>query len=248
MGEAEAAIYRARLEAFEGRFAMKGVNKPHLFLTWVDALIRHPRILDAVEDLLGPDLLCWSSSFFIKEPREGTFISWHQDATYWGLSSTAVATVWLALSPSTKASGCVKFVHGTHLTQVRHTETHAERNLLSRGQEVAVEVDERDAVHAILSPGQASIHHVLLFHGSEPNESDDRRIGLAIRYTATDVRQLSGARDTAVLVRGRDAHGNFELLPPPIADLDPAGLALHARITGRPLVPAEPSRLPHAPT
>lgn len=238
LSEEAARDYRGKLEDFERRFQMKGINKTHLFLTWVDELIRNKKILDAVEDVLGPNILCWSSNFFIKEPHDPSFISWHQDATYWGLSSNNITTVWLAFSPSTKESGCVKFVQGTHHSQVAHNDTHDETNMLSRGQEIAVEVDERDAVHAILRPGQASMHHVLLFHGSEPNVSDDRRIGLAIRYATTDVRQLGGERDNAVLVRGKDEFSNFDLLPAPKMDMDPDGIALHTKVTGRKLVAA----------
>lgn len=234
MSEEEARSYRAKLEATGQDQKGLSLHLGHLFLTWMDELIRLPAILDAVEDVLGQEnLLCRGGAFFIKEPHDRSFISWHQDATYWGLSSTNITTVWLALSPSTKESGCVKFVPGTHLSQVEHKDTRDERNLLSRGQEVAVEVDEKDAVHAILKPGQASMHHVLLFHGSETNDSDDRRIGFAIRYTTPDVRRLDGKKDFATLVRGKDKHGNFHLLPAPKTDMDPDGLALRERVQQR---------------
>ncbi len=150
-------------------------HRSHVLFSWIDEMIRHPKILDAVEDLLGPDILCWNTSFFIKEARDPGFVSWHQDATYWGLSSSDVATAWVAMSPANKVSGCMKFVAGTHLKQVEHEDTFDKNNLLTRGQEIAVEVDEAQAVHVELKPGQASLHHVLLFHGSEPNRSDERR-------------------------------------------------------------------------
>ncbi len=233
----EAAAARARLEAIEAaqggplKAAMR--HKPHLLFPWLNDLIRHPRILDAVADVLGPDLLCWSTTFFIKEAADAGFVSWHQDATYWGLSAPDVTTLWLALTPANRVSGCMKFVPGTHRAQVGHRDTFDPDNLLTRGQELEVAVDERDAVLVELAPGQASLHHVLLFHGSEPNRSADRRIGLAIRYIPTSLRQIAGPRDSATLVRGQDRFGHFDHEPPPCADLDPASLALHAAITAR---------------
>ena len=174
---------------------------------------------------------CGSTSFFIKEARDPGFVSWHQDATYWGLSSPDVCTAWIALSPANKISGCMKFIPGTHKKQVEHADTFHQDNLLTRGQEIAVEVDESKAVYAELKSGQASLHHVLLFHGSAPNRSDDRRIGLAIRYVPTYVRQAVGAKDSATLVRGIDEHKNFASEPRPKVELDPEGVAFHRAAT-----------------
>ena len=233
----EAGEYRKRLEDYEARSGgpLQGAmrHKSHLLFTWLDELIRHPRILDAVEDVLGPNILCWSSSFFIKEPHDPGFVSWHQDSTYWGLSSPDVTTVWLAFTPANDVNGCMKFVPGTHKIQVVHRDTFNKDNLLTRGQEIAVEVDEDKAVLAELKPGQASLHHVLLFHGSAPNRSSDRRIGFAIRYVPTYVRQIAGERDSAMLVRGTDEYHHFDPEERPDADLSPKALAQHAAITAR---------------
>jgi hypothetical protein len=231
LDDAELADYGRRLsesEARHGHLAGPLAQKPHLLFTWAAELVRHPRVLDAVEDILGPDLLCWSSSFFIKQPRDPAFVSWHQDATYWGLDRPDILTVWLALSPARRENGCMKIVPGSHRTQVAHRDTFEPGNLLTRGQEIAVEVDEAEAVYMELAAGQASIHHVLLFHGSPPNASDVRRLGLAIRYMPTSVRQASGVRDTATLVRGTDRYGFFDLVPPPEADMSDAAVAAHA--------------------
>ena len=234
-----AAECRARLEAFEqandGPLRGELRHKPHLLFPWLNELVRHPRILDAVEQLLGPNLLCWSSSFFIKEANDPGFVSWHQDGTYWGLSSPDVVTAWLAFTPANTINGCMKFIPGTHLIQVPHTDTFHKDNLLTRGQEIAVEVDEDQAVLAELRPGEASLHHVMLFHGSAPNRSSDRRIGLAIRYVPTHVRQIAGERDSATLVRGVDIFHYFEHEPAPSADYSPEARALHAAITERQL-------------
>ena len=235
LSDDEVVACRRQLEAYEvktgGPIQGEMRHKSHLVFPWINDLMRHPRVLDAVEDILGPNLLVWSTSFFIKEARDPGFVSWHQDATYWGLSSPDVCTAWIALSPANKISGCMKFIPGTHKKQVEHADTFHEDNLLTRGQEIAVEVDELKAIYAELKPGQASLHHVLLFHGSAPNQSDDRRIGLAVRYVPTYVRQAVGAKDSATLVRGIDEHKNFASEPRPRVELDPEGLAFHRAAT-----------------
>ena len=235
LSPAEVAAFRGKLEAYErdsgGPISGAMRHRSHVLFTWVNDLVRHPRIVDAVEDVLGPNLFCWNTSFFVKEARDPGFVSWHQDATYWVLSTPDVMTVWVALSPANKVSGCMKFIAGTHKTQVAHADTFNKDNLLTRGQEIAVDVDEADAVYAELAPGQASLHHVLLFHGSAPNQSDDRRIGLAIRYIPTHVKQAVGARDWATLVRGVDSFGHFDPEPRPVRDLDPAAIAFHKQVS-----------------
>ena len=232
----EASGYRRQLEAAEasGRLPAGALrSKSNLLLTWVDELVRHPSVLDAVESVIGRDLLCWGTSFFIKEPRNNSFVSWHQDLTYWGLDPADIVTAWLALSESTTENGAMRVVPGTHTSEVvPHKDTFAADNLLSRGQEISVEVDERRAVTLELQPGEMSLHHVKLIHGSDPNPSDKRRIGLAIRYVPTYVRQTAGMTDSAMLVRGDDKFGNFLAETPPAADLSDAALAHHAEMTG----------------
>ncbi len=232
----EIAGFRGRLEAVEratgGPLGGQMRNKPHLLFTWADAIVRDARILDAVEDLLGPDLFCWSSSFFTKEARDPAFVSWHQDATYWGLSDPDVVTAWVAFSDSQVDNGCMRVMPGTHLhAQLPHKDTFAEGNLLTRGQEVQVDVDPSKAVDVLLQPGEMSLHHVLLVHGSDPNTSDRRRIGFAIRYVPAYVRQVAGPRDSAMLVRGEDRYGHFEHEPQPKVDMGEAERATHRRIT-----------------
>ena len=236
LSRAEADGLRRMLEAFEtsGR-GMQGAvrHKPHLLFTWLNDLIRHPRILDAVEDIVGPDILCWGTSFFIKEPRNPGYVSWHQDSTYWGLEPPDIITAWVAFTDSNRANGAMRVIPETHkLDQVPHHDTFAAENLLSRGQEILVDVDERKAVMLELAAGEMSLHHVRLIHGSDPNPSDERRIGFAIRYIPTYVRQVAGSHDTATLVRGEDRFHNFEPEQRPDADLSPAAIAHHADITG----------------
>jgi chlorinating enzyme len=231
----DAARFRAGLEGFEAQHPDQKAllrNKTHLALAWADELIRHPGILDAVESVIGPNILCWGSSFFIKDAHDPGFVSWHQDSTYWGLEPPDIVTAWVALSESVVANGAMRVVPDTHkMDQVPHRDTFAANNLLSRGQEIAVDVDPAQAVTLVLQPGEMSLHHVRLIHGSDPNPSDRRRIGFAIRYLPTHVRQTVGTRDSATLVRGVDTYGNFLPERRPEADLAPAALAFHAEIT-----------------
>jgi ectoine hydroxylase-related dioxygenase (phytanoyl-CoA dioxygenase family) len=236
LSEADALAYRGKVEAFEAGHGliMKTAyrNKPHLVFKWANDLIRHPRIVDAIEDLLGPDLLVWGSSFFIKEPHDPAYISWHQDSTYWGLSHPDIVTAWVAFSVSDVPSGAMRVMPGSHLKdQLPHTDTFAQNNLLTRGQEVAVEVNEKEAVDLVLRPGEMSLHHVRMVHGSEPNRADYRRMGFAIRYVPTYVRQTAGPKDYATPVRGVDRFHHFDYEPVPQTDFGEQELAAHKRIT-----------------
>jgi len=237
MDEDEAMRLRAELEAVEARMGgpLRGDlrHKSHLLFPFLADLVRHPRLLDAVEDVLGPDLLCWNTNFFIKEAENPAFVSWHQDSTYWGLSAPEVATAWVALTPSNAANGAMAVIPGSHtLDQIPHRDTFDRHNLLTRGQEIEVEVDETKAVLLTLAPGEMSLHHVRLVHGSAPNPSKGRRIGFAIRYIPTHIRQLEG-EDSATLVRGTDRFGHFAHEPRPASEMAPEMIALHKRLTER---------------
>ena len=237
LSAAQAAHYRHCLEQHE---AIAGQplqgnlrHKTHLLFTWADELVHNPEILDAVSDVIGPDILCWTTNFFIKESSSEGFVSWHQDSTYWGLDPDDVVTAWVAFTDATPENGYMQFIPGTHkVEQLPHLDTFHRDNLLSRGQEIAVEVDTSKAVGIALRAGEMSLHHIKLVHGSEPNRSADRRIGLAIRYIPTYVRQTK-VRDAAMLVRGTDKYGHFDAEPRPRADLDAAALAAHAESVGR---------------
>ena len=237
MSEAEALAIRSKLEGYErrsgGPLAGDLRHKTHLLFPWLADLVRNSRIVDAIEDLYGPNLLCWTTNFFIKEANNPAFVSWHQDSTYWGLSTPDVVTAWVALTPSNHANGAMTFIPGTHKSdQLEHRDTFAKNNLLTRGQEVAVDVDDSKAVTIELRPGEISLHHVRLVHGSPANPSNDRRIGFAIRYIPTSVSQVAG-EDSATLVRGVDTFHHFDPEPRPSSDMQSDFVALHRRITER---------------
>ncbi|WP_454726744.1 MULTISPECIES: phytanoyl-CoA dioxygenase family protein [Cupriavidus] len=237
MSVEKALELRKRLEDFEhsdSPLVKKALNlKSHLLFPWLNELVSSDAVVNAIDDLYGENLLAWASSFFIKNPHDPAFVSWHQDSTYWGLSKPDVVTAWVALSESNRANGAMQVIPGTHLLdQIPHRDTFSENNLLTRGQEIAVDVDESKAVSIELEPGEMSLHHVRIVHGSPPNDSANRRIGYAIRYIPTYVRQLEGD-DSATLVRGTDTFNTFEHEPKPAAELDPAFVALHQQIGER---------------
>lgn len=226
----EARSLRKKLERVErdaGSRAPELRTDLHLLTRWAWDAVRDPRIVEPVRRLLGPDLLLWSLNWFIKEPRDGKFVSYHQDATYWGLEPHDVVTAWIALSDTGPESGPMRFVPGSHRGALcDHRETWESDNLLSRGQTIDHAFSDEQTVLAPLQIGEMSIHHVRLIHGSEPNHSEDRRIGMVARFAATHVRQTR-VEDTAVLVSGRDDYGHFQLLPAPEVDMGEAEQTRH---------------------
>ncbi len=199
----------------------------HLLLPSFYDLALSEKVLDAVEAVLDPNLLVWSSGFFLKDPGDEKFVSWHQDSTYWGLEPPEITTAWIALTPSVSESGCLRVVPGSHTQgQVAHIDSFAETNMLSRGQEIAVDVREDEAHDIELQPGEMSLHHVRLVHGSEPNRAPYPRVGFAIRYIPTHVRQ-NGGRTFKVPARGHDDYRHFDRPPRPDAALSPAAWDTH---------------------
>jgi non-heme Fe2+,alpha-ketoglutarate-dependent halogenase len=198
-------------------------TSPHLLFPWLYDLATLPSVLDPVERILGPDLLIWSSQFFTKDPGDGGFVSRHQDSTYWGLEPNTITTAWIALTRSIPESGCMQVVPRSHLMdQLPHSDTFADGNLLSRGQEISVDVSEMETIDVVLQPGEMSLHHVQLVHGSQPNQANWSRLGFVVRYIPTSVRQMGG-RTRATLVRGEDRYNHFELTGPPDGELTETG-------------------------
>jgi len=216
------AYWEANIGRFEGCLPRERIAlqiDTHFALRWVYELAARPEILDAVEQVLGPDILIWNTHWFPKFPGDGSYVSWHQDATYWGLNPPNVTTAWIALTPSFRENGCLRVIPGTHSGELLpQRETFAPSNMLSRGQEIAVDVDETRAVDLELKPGEFSLHHIGIVHGSGANRADVARIGLAVRYIAPNVRQLGAEPDLVMLARGRDGFGHFEIVDPPVGD------------------------------
>jgi hypothetical protein len=232
----ETRHYRGCLAEFEaregGKISGQKRNKPHLFLKWLDELVRHPRILDVVEDLIGPNILLYHAQWFIKEPHTPDFVSLHQDSAYWSLDRPDGLSAWLAFDDCDLESGCMQVVPDTHKEPLDHVERVEPTNMLWRGQTVDRPIDMSRLANFVLKGGEMSLHHARIVHGSGPNRSSRRRIGYSIRYLPTYVRR-EGPRDSAMLVRGVDAYSHFDLEAPPAYDYDPAAVRLHEEVTKR---------------
>lgn len=228
--EDEAARLRQALEQAEAKWpeAFTGAarNNAHYNIAILDEIVHDAGLVDAVEDLIGPDILNYGTVLFIKEAHDPGFVSWHQDACYMGLEPHVGVSAWIALSPSTTESGCMRMIAGSHHDEMHdHNDTFGEENILTRGQEIEG-VDETRAVEIPLRPGQASFHCPRVIHSSQPNNSDDRRIGFVIQsYLPPHVVQTK-ARTHAQLVRGNDPYGNFEIAPRPNRDMAPDDVVL----------------------
>ncbi len=229
MSEDEAASYLARLEQAEADYPKQlnaeNRNNLHLTFTCFDELTHHPVMLDAVEDLLGPDFSLWGSVLFAKEPQSQHFVSWHQDATYMGLEPHDFLTPWIALTPSNRENGCMTMLPGTHRNGVhKHDETFAEDNILTRGQNIPA-IDVESGVDLILRPGQMSIHHALTIHGSQPNHSTQRHLGYALQsFVGPHVQQIIG-QNTWQPVRGQCERPDMIALSRPQQDMATTAVA-----------------------
>lgn len=223
-------LERAELEwpeAFEG----SARNNAHLCITCLDEIVHNEVLLDAVEDLIGPDILNYGTVLFIKEPQDSGFVSWHQDARYMGLEPHVGITAWIALSESNDESGCMKMIPKSHGEIREHEDTFGADNILTRGQEVHG-VDERKAVSAQLRPGQASFHSATIIHSSQPNRSNDRRIGFVIQpFMPPHVIQTK-SRVAAQLVRGKDPYNNFDKAGRPAHDMNPKDVSFRDKVNG----------------
>ncbi len=225
----EAAKYRAKLEAAEQALGPLHF-KPSIYTLLRSAyeLASHPAILDAVEAVIGPDIMLYDATFIIKEPNTAAHVSWHQDLTYWGLShSQKVTSTWLAISNATAENGCMQMIPGSHRTgQLKHENTDDPDNVLYLGQMVQG-ADLSTAKHCTLMAGEASIHHGWTVHSSLPNKTDERRIGFNAQYIAPEVYNTSGIKIPAMLMRGDCEHDHFIMEEPAVGEADPVSRARH---------------------
>ena len=226
ISENEALSIKNQLEQVEADFPdeinAQSRNNLHLSFAFLDVLAHNTIIVDAMEDLIGPDIALWASVMFIKEPSSKQYVSWHQDATYMGLDSIDFPTPWIALSPSNRDTGCMTMISGSHHSEIQiHKDTFAENNILTRGQ-VIPEVDKSKAIDLILEPGEMSIHHGAIIHGSQPNNSDQRRIGFSLQsYVSPSIKQVVG-RNIWTHIRGKKRQDNDGIeLDRPKYNMDP---------------------------
>jgi non-heme Fe2+,alpha-ketoglutarate-dependent halogenase len=200
-----------KMEAFAGGRLRPGQTKQlHLHHRWAYDLALHPAILDAVEDILGPNILVHDTSLFANHPHDEKYVSWHQDGYYAKLSAARFTSAWVALSESDQENGCLRVLVGSHTGEYPHQEHPSPDNMLGTGMTVELAIDESRVRDVALRPGEISLHHGNIVHGSGRNTSDRKRIGFAIRYVAPEVCQQA-PHHAVLLARGRDDYGHYEL-------------------------------------
>jgi hypothetical protein len=191
------------------------ISTAHLRFARIYELVRHPKIVGPVSDLLGPNVVAWGSHFFCKMPHDGKRVAWHQDSTYWPLSPTKTVTVWLAIDDADPENANMRFIPKSHTHGLLNYEkSNDERDVLN----MVIDNPEQygdAAVDVALKAGQFSMHSDQLLHGSEANDSDRRRCGLTIRYAAADVKAWYEWDKKGIVVLGEDAGGNWMNLPSP---------------------------------
>jgi len=222
---ARGAYERLELQTSE-RSAKGRITNAHQYDEAFFKLATHPRVLEIVETLMGPDIIILSTGFFVKAPSSSDkFVAWHQDTMYWGLTPPFALTVWLAIDDADTENGCMRVIPGSHrLGLLPHGISGREGNLLGGDQEIdTVHFDESSAVDFCLNAGFASLHHGELIHGSNPNHSTRRRCGMTMRFTHPGVSPVTDGpfpfKEQPILVRGEDRFGNFQLAPLPFGDL-----------------------------
>jgi len=228
----------ARLEASLGCSVAdadpKWRSHGHYHSLWLADLVSHPRILDAIEDLIGPDILVWTSTFFIKDAGSETYAAWHQDGGYFGIEPKVSVCAWVALTEATRDAGCMEQLSFHGRPRLYHHVPLGLKNSINRaGQTIAEPFDETNPTAMALPAGSFSLHHELAIHRSAPNRAKHRRVGIGINYMPPSARIDSDVRCKAMLVRGEDRYGHFDLAPPAGGERDAAALALHQEATDR---------------
>ncbi len=210
----------------------------HLLADWIYNLCISPILLDAVEEVIGRNILIQSADIFIKPAKGKKHINWHQDANYWGLEPYELVTGWIALTDVNIDNGCMNYLPKSHLqNKIEHIETFDKNSDLTRGQQVKINIDKKEIVPVVLKKGQAALHHCLLAHGSGPNKSESHRIGIAVRYLPTHVKQTKGPPISMILARGTDDYKNFKMDKIPKGDFDNEAIAEHD-LASRPHAPS----------
>lgn len=213
----EVALFRGALESIAnncGQDSLKRLDRLHLFFKWAHRLVTQQALLNAVGDILGDDILIYGTLVFYKPPHDSSYASWHQDSVYSGLHLTPSTSAWIALTASHQANGCMRVIPGSHkLGSLNHVNV-CDPNLLNRrGERVNMTVDESRAVDVLLQPGEMSLHQSTIVHGSNPNQSDEPRIGFIVRFVTSQFTN----RDWPLLrVRGAADCSRLKLAEPPL--------------------------------
>jgi non-heme Fe2+,alpha-ketoglutarate-dependent halogenase len=211
----EVAYFNGEFEALIKRCGLRRrLLNLHLFFEWAYRLVTHDAVLDAIQGVLGGDILVFSTLVFYKPPRDSGYVSWHQDSVYSGLHLTPSVSAWIALTPSDSANGCMRVIPESHKRGLlNHINIGDEANMLRRGEQVAAAIDEAEALDVVLQPGEMSLHHNTIVHGSKPNTSGGPRIGFIVRF-ATD--QITNRASPMLRARGKADCSHLILAEPPL--------------------------------
>jgi non-heme Fe2+,alpha-ketoglutarate-dependent halogenase len=214
MSASEAQRFRAGFEELETHLSreLKYVAMTHLYFRWAFDLSTYPNILNAVEQILGPDVLVQGTLILCKQANDSSFVAWHQDLNYTIQNSSPTISAWVALSNSTRRSGCMRVIPGSHKEDILpHSDSAIENNMVP----FSVEVDRSRAIDIELRAGEMSLHDAGIVHGSSPNQSDDKRIGFIIRFVTPQYKQTV---NPVVRARGKKACQHLTLWPGPPGD------------------------------
>jgi ectoine hydroxylase-related dioxygenase (phytanoyl-CoA dioxygenase family) len=210
----EVAYFKTEFESLIKKCgSQRRVDSLHLFFEWAYRLVAHDALLDVIQDVIGGDILVYGSVIFYKPPRDSGYVAWHQDGVYSGLHLTPSVSAWIALTQSDSANGCMRVIPGSHKRRLNHINDRDEANLTQRGEQVATVINEAEALDVVLQPGEMSLHHSSIVHGSRPNTSDAPRVGFIVRF-ATD--QIRNQAMPMLRVRGRADCGHLTLAEPPL--------------------------------
>lgn len=206
-----AAIFTEHL-ADRGSKLADELDTPHFLDPRLLDFLLDDAILDPIEQLVGPDILLWSSHFISKDPAVGRATPWHTDADYWNgrlSDDSRIVTVWISLDGSDTDNGCMRVVPGSHHNESGGTYHPVPRESNTFGREID-EVDDSAAVDLVLKPGEASLHDGRIIHGANPNTSSRRRTGYTMRYLPANVRIVpeNNPGHKVWLARGNDRAGN----------------------------------------
>jgi ectoine hydroxylase-related dioxygenase (phytanoyl-CoA dioxygenase family) len=217
LSDDEVTVFRFALDPLinSGEGFVKRLDRLHLFFDWAGRLVTHEALLDAVQDILGQNILVYGTLVLSKPPHDSSYASWHQDSVYSGLHLSPSVSAWIAMTPSHEANGCMRVIAGSHkLGSLNHINVDDPNLLNRRGECIDAAVDESQAVNVVLRAGEISLHHSNIVHGSNPNTSGEPRIGFIVRF----VTNRFADKDWPLLrVRGDADCGHLRLVEMPRA-------------------------------
>lgn len=213
----EVSLFRGALESIAdncGEGSLKRFDSLHLFFDWAHRLATHDALLNVIEDILGCDLVIYGTLVFFKPPQDSSYVTWHQDSVYSGLHLTPSTSAWIALTASHRTNGCMRVIPGSHKQGLLdHASVRDDSNLLRRGERVKMVVDESQALDVVLQPGEMSLHHSTIVHGSNPNTSSEPRIGFIVRFATN---QITNRGRPMLRVRGEADCSHLSFAKPPL--------------------------------